>query len=191
MSNKSKRTVSLVLTMVMALIMLSALTSCARQSDEEARAIVCDLIERSYNLNVAYYGSGLPCDENEHVEGEYYAVKRDAPFTIKNDLLIETRAVFSKEIADELISVYVDGAVSYGVVLHPRYITGYDGYLTVYKDYEYVVENVTKYDTSTVQIIKNRKNKIVASVSTSDYSSTIEVTFVFEPDGWRLDSMTY
>ena len=192
MLKMSKKAVKLfALVMVIVLAFPCTLTSCARESDEDARRIACDLVERSYNLNVAYYGSGLACDPSHNVEGGYYAVREDAPFRIKNDLIKETKAVFSERVASDLVSVYIDGTSSYGQVLFPRYITGYDGYLTVYKEYDYVVKKVTKYDTSTLEITKNRRNVIEATVSTSDYSETIEVVLVFEPEGWRIDSPTY
>ena len=189
MSKKAVKIFALV--MVMVLVIPCTLTSCARESEEDAKRIACDLIERSYILNVAYYGSGLECDPSNNVEGKYYAVKESAPIRTRTDLVNETKAVFSKRVADDLIDVYIDGISSYGQVVYARYVTGYDGYLTVYKDYDYVVKNVTKYDTSTLEITKNRRNVIEARVSTSDYSETIDVVLVFEPQGWRIDSPTY
>lgn len=167
------------------------MSSCARQSDEEAHAIACDLLERSYNLNVAYYGQGLPYNSEEQVEGNYYHVADDAPFRVRNDLIVETKAVFSENIATDLIKIYIDGTSSYGVVVYARYITGYDGYLTVYKDYDYVVENVQKYDTSTLEITKNSRKEIKATVKSIDGGSEIELVLVYEVDGWRVDSPTY
>jgi len=188
--NKMKKLISLTLIFVL-LASTFMLASCTRASDDEALEIASDLIERSYNLNVAYYGEGLPCDGEENVAGNYYAVSKAAPFVTRNDLIVETKAVFSENIASSLISVYLDGTSSMGVLVYARYITGPDGYLTVYKDYDNVVENVTKYDTSTVEIVKNKRNEITARVYTASRTESIEVILVHELDGWRIDSPTY
>ncbi len=185
-----KKIVSLILIVVLLCGSL-AMSSCARQSDDEARAIVRDLIERSYNLNVAYYGQGLPYDSENQVEGNYYHVAEDAPFKVRNDLIVETKAVFSDRIATDLIKVYIDGTSSYGVVVYARYITGYDGYLTVYKDYDYILENVQKYNPETIELEKNSRKEIKATVQSYDGTSQIEVVLVYEVDGWRIDSPTY
>lgn len=177
--------------MVLLLASVILLPSCKRQSDEEAYDIACDLLERSYNLNVAYYGEGLPYDEEEQVEGSYYHIAEDSPFKLRSDLIVETKAVFSDRIADDLISVYIDGTSSYGVVLYARYITGYDGYLTVRKDYDNILDEVEKYDTSTLEITKNRRREIKATVKSVDGDSTLEVVLVYEMNGWRIDSPTY
>ena len=176
---------------VLLLISVVLLPSCKRQSDEEAYAIACDLLERSYNLNVAYYGEGLAYDEDELVEGSYYHVSMDAPFTRRSDLINETKAVFSERIASDLVDVYIDGTASLGVVLYARYITGYDGYLTVRKDYDNILDEVEKYDASTLEIKKNNRREIRATVQNVDKTAEIEVVLVYEVDGWRLDSPTY
>jgi hypothetical protein len=176
---------------VLLLSSIVLLPSCKRQSDEEAYAIACDLLERSYNLNVAYYGEGLAYDEDELVEGSYYHVSMDAPFTRRSDLINETKAVFSERIASDLVDVYIDGTASLGVVLYARYITGYDGYLTVRKDYDNILDEVEKYDTSTLEIKKNNRREIRATVQNVDKTAEIEVVLVYEANGWRVDSPTY
>ena len=167
------------------------LTSCTREDDESALKIARDLMERVYILNEAYYGEGLPYDEDEHADGNYYYVTEDAPIRTRNDLIVQTKEIFSSAIATSLISVYLDGTSSLGVVVFARYLTGASGYLTVYKDYDNVVKNVTKYDTSTLVITKNSRNKIVFEISTADLSKSTEVELVWERAGWRINSPTY
>lgn len=186
----ARKIISALMVLVMAIGSLS-LIACTRVTDEEATEIVSDLTLRSYNLNVAYYGKGLPCDEELSVGGGYYTVAEDATFRIRNDLIVETRAVFSENVANSLISVYLDGVVSLGVSQYARYITGPDGFLTAKMDYDYVVEEITQYDVSTIEIIKNKKNEIIAEITSVDGAQTIEVVLVYEPEGWRIDSPTY
>ena len=187
---KIKHILKITILCIAVLALVLPATSCSRQDNAQSAEIVKDLIERSYTLNVVYYGTGLPIDEEKHIEGEYYEVASDAPFRIRNDLIVETKAVFSRELAEGLLGAYLDGYSNMGVVVYARYLTGPDGYLTAYKGYDNVSDEITKYDTSTVQIIKNRKNKIVASVSTADGSEKIEVTLIYENDAWRIDSPT-
>ena len=190
MKSQIKKSLKFVLACVILFALVLPFASCERQDEAQSIEIVKDLIERSYTLNVVYYGEGLPCDAEKQVEGEYYEVTEDAPFRIRNDLIVETRAVFSEDIALGLLGAYLDGYSNMGVVVYARYLTGPDGYLTVYKDYKNVNDQITKYDTSSVQIIKNRKNKIVASVTSVDGGETIEVTLIYENDAWKLDSAT-
>jgi hypothetical protein len=190
MKSQIKKSLKFVLACVILFALVLPFSSCERQDEAQSIEIVKDLIERSYTLNVVYYGEGLPYDAEKQVEGEYYEVTEDAPFRIRNDLIVETRAVFSEDIALGLLGAYLDGYSNMGVVVYARYLTGPDGYLTVYKDYKNVNDQITKYDTSSVQIIKNRKNKIVASVTSEDGGETIEVTLIYENDAWKLDSAT-
>lgn len=190
MKSQIKKSLKFVLACVILFALVLPFASCERQDEAQSIEIVKDLIERSYTLNVVYYGEGLPYDAEKQVEGEYYEVTEDAPFRIRNDLIVETRAVFSEDIALGLLGAYLDGYSNMGVVVYARYLTGPDGYLTVYKDYKNVNDQITKYDTSSVQIIKNRKNKIVASVTSEDGGETIEVTLIYENDAWKLDSPT-
>ena len=190
MKSQIKKSLKFVLACVILFALVLPFASCERQDEAQSIEIVKDLIERSYTLNVVYYGEGLPYDAEKQVEGEYYEVTEDAPFRIRNDLIVETRAVFSEDIALGLLGAYLDGYSNMGVVVYARYLTGPDGYLTVYKDYKNVNDQITKYDTSSVQIIKNRKNKIVASVTSVDGGETIEVTLIYENDAWKLDSPT-
>ena len=190
MKSQIKKSLKFVLACVILFALVLPFASCERQDEAQSIEIVKDLIERSYTLNVVYYGEGLPYDEEKQVEGEYYEVTEDAPFRIRNDLIVETRAVFSEDLALGLLGAYLDGYSNMGVVVYARYLTGPDGYLTVYKDYKNVNDQITKYDTSSVQIIKNRKNKIVASVTSVDGGETIEVTLIYENDAWKLDTPT-
>jgi hypothetical protein len=190
MKSQIKKSLKFVLACVILFALVLPFASCERQDEAQSIEIVKDLVERSYTLNVVYYGEGLPYDAEKQVEGEYYEVTEDAPFRIRNDLIVETRAVFSEDIALGLLGAYLDGYSNMGVVVYARYLTGPDGYLTVYKDYKNVNDQITKYDTSSVQIIKNRKNKIVASVTSVDGGETIEVTLIYENDAWKLDSAT-
>jgi hypothetical protein len=61
----------------------------------------------------------------------------------------------------------------------------------VRKDYDNILDEVEKYDTSTLEIKKNNRREIRATVQNVDKTAEIEVVLVYEADGWRLDSPTY
>jgi hypothetical protein len=187
-----------ILLLILALLLVTgALCSCKRVEDDEALAIVKDLVDRSYVLNQIYYGDGLPHNPDEHYYGDYYYVAEDAPYNVKNDILVETKAVFSKQIADELIDIYFTGTKSYGMVVQPRYMSGATGFLTVNTKYENVVKRVYKYDTSRLEITKIKRNeiraKVPAIVGEGEAPFEIEVFVTYDKDlgVWRLDSPTY
>lgn len=191
-----KRLLLLVLALLLA---TGALSSCARVEDDEAKAIVADLLDRAYHLNVIYYGEGLPYDEDERYQGNYYYVAEDAPYRVRNDLLVETKAVFSKSMANDIIKTYFDGTASLGVPIYARYITGESGYLTVLKDYDSAVDKVYKYDTTKIEIKRNKKNEIKATVpaiipegdTASPFEIEVIITYSEDLGGWRIDSPTY
>lgn len=191
-----RRYVAIILTL---LFVLGAFCSCARIDDDGAKTLVADLMTRAYVLNEIYYGEGLPYNEDEHYQGNYYYVTEDAKYRIRNDLLVETKAVFSPSMADEIIKIYFSGTQSLGVPIYARYMVGETGYLVVDKDYKNSVPRVYQYDTSTIEIKKIKRNEIKATIkaiipegdTTAPFSIEVVLTYSKDLDGWRIDSPTY
>lgn len=190
-----------ILSLIIALLLVTgALCSCKRvDGKNEAYDIVKDLIDRSYALNQVYYGEGLPHNPDEHYDGDYYYVSEDSAYRVRNDLLVETKAVFSSDIANELIEIYFSGKNSYGMVIYARYVTGATGFLAVNPNYENPVPKVYKYDTSKLKITKIKRNEIRATVpaiieqgdNTAPFEIEVVVTYEKGVGEWRLDSPTY
>ena len=190
-----------ILSLIIALLLVTgALCSCKRvDGKNEAYRIVKDLVDRSYALNQVYYGEGLPHNPDEHYDGDYYYVSADSAYRVRNDLLVETKAVFSKKIADELIEIYFSGKDSYGMLIYARYVVGETGFIAVNPDYDNIVDHVYKYDTSRLKITKIKRNEIRATVpaiieqgdTTAPFEIEVVVIYEKEIGQWRLDSPTY
>ena len=59
--------------------------------------------------------------------------------------------------------------------------------LTVMRDYS--AREITQYDYSTIKIEKCKKNKIVATILSTE-NEVVEIYLIKELNGWRLDSAT-
>jgi len=177
--------------LLVSLICLS-LTSCGEKvSEAEATTIVEDLEKASCELNDIYYGKGL--DYEKSPDGEYDSiyshVSMDEIYVTEEILSLRTKEIFSASYANSIIEYAFN--MSVGVVggsgSYQRYITGSDGFLTVYRDYK--VMEITEYDFKTVKIEKIKRRKITATINSTE-NEEVEVIIVKEANGWRLDSAT-
>lgn len=180
------------------LLVTGAICSCARvEGENEALDIVKDLVDRSYSLNQIYYGVGLPADMNNHYIGDYYYVREDSAYTVRNDILVETKRIFTQRMADDMMDIYFAGTESLGVALYARYMVGETGFLAVNVNYDNPVKKVYKYDTTKITIEKIKRNEIIATlpalIEEGEQPFDIEVVVKYnkEEGEWRLDSPTY
>lgn len=177
--------------LILALTFALSLVSCDNKvSNEEALEMVKKFLDESYELNEIYYGKGLDYQKNE--DGEYnniYSpVLRNQPYVTESILRAKTQDVFSASLANSIISYHFN--LTQGVAggsNYPRYFTGSDGYLTVYRDYKVI--DITEYDYSTIEIKKIKRKEIKATVVSTE-NEIVDVVLVLEKDGWRLDSIT-
>ena len=186
-----KRKILSVFTAVILLLALAALSSCSgKVSEEEAISEVTRLVKESYELNVIYFGDGLPYEDDGDERNLYAPVAEDAPFVTKEALTYKTRTVFSKDYAASMIETAFQGGVApNGVsVLYARYIVSSDGKLTVYKRIKGI--EVNEYDYSTVSITKISKKFIEAKITAKD-GEVVEVILINQNGEWRIDSPTY
>ncbi len=189
-----KRIIALVLMVIFAISLVPCLISCKRVKDDEAREIIKELVESSYDLNVIYFGTGLRHELTEEDTGDYIRVSEDALYTTKKPLVEKTKEIFSADYAQDIISsafVGAGGGIS-STASYARYIEDVDGILTIRRD-SVVVDAIAEYDYSTIKIIKNSKNLIIARIQTSNLESNTEVQmqFVYEDGAWKIDSATY
>ena len=187
-----KKFISFILCIILLISSSLILTSCNKKvSETEAIMIVEDLVKASYELNEIYYGKGL--DYEKSIDGEYDSiyshVSLDEIYVTQEILSIRTREVFSASYANSIIDYAFNmslGGVG-GSGSYQRYITGSDGFLTVYRDYK--VMDITEYDYTSIKIEKIKRRKITATVMSTE-NEAVEVVIVKESSGWRLDSAT-
>ena len=83
-----KRKILSVFTAIILLLIAATLVSCSgKVSKEEAAAEVTRLVEESYELNVIYFGKGLPYEDDGDDKSLYAPVAEDAAFTTKEELI--------------------------------------------------------------------------------------------------------
>ena len=182
------------LMVILAISLVPALASCKRVDDNEAKEIITELVSESYALNEIYFGKGLKHEITEDDKGDYIRVSEDALYTKKKPLVDKTKEIFSEGYAQGIISsafVGNSGGID-STAAYARYVEDFDGVLTILRD-SVVVEEIAKYDFSTIRIIKNSKNLIIARITTSNLDKSIEVQiqFVYENEAWKIDSATY
>ena len=177
---------------VLAILTVACTVSCKSVEDKDAILIANNLIQKSYELNVIYFGEGLDAQEPETEDDLYAPVRGSSNYTSKLPLVERTREIFSTDYSSDIIKTAFEGemgAVGSSAV-YARYIE-YDGYLSVRRDIDGI--EVAKYDYSTTELIKNSKKFIRVKIKTTNLEKNefVEITLINEENGWRIDSATY
>lgn len=186
-----KRKILCVLAVFVIMLVASALTSCSgKLSEEEAISEVTRLVKESYELNVIYFGEGLPFTDDGNNINLYAPVDENAPFITKEALAYKTRTVFSKDYAASMMQTafYGEQGADGVTALYARYIVDSDGTLTVYKKINGI--EVNQYDYSTISVTKISRNFIKANITSTD-GETVTVILIYQDGAWRIDSATY
>ena len=188
-----KRITSLIMVIMLMATTAISMSACKKKvSEEEAIALVADLVSRSYDLNVVYYGEGLRYDDSGNPNDIYMPVSTFEKYTLRSKLIEDTRAVFTSSYAQSLIDMAFYGVASEinQNAIQSRYmVQGDDEWLYINKNYEPVVEEVSVFDYSTIEITKISKRFIEANI-TNTKGKVVEVVLVNEDGTWKLDSTT-
>ena len=199
------------------IITILALTACSPSVDEgEIKDALGELIPKSEELNVIYFGEGLPlASDRELVEAfyntfdsdvemiNYHPVSPDCGYTSEDDIRAATLEVFTEDYAEFLfdrafvgisttISEGTDSAVTQSAV-YAMYLMQ-NGTLTVRLNLASdSIPLGRTYDIDTARIIKVRNNYVIVSVLSEldGEKEEIELRVVMTENGWRLDSPTY
>lgn len=199
------------------LILLVSCVSCgtAKMSEEEAEAIVKPLIEASHELNVIFFGEGLPAATDEELAADtsanaavriqasnysYAPVSYSSKYQTEAELREATEKVFSKSYSNEIYDrVFVGFSTEYddeagidSVTVYARYIENY-GILTVAKSIDIMYKG-RQYDYSTLKVEKSGKYYILITIDTISPDNEVipaKLQIVKESNTWRLNSPTY
>ena len=102
-----------IILVIMALALIFTATSCFKPkpvevSDEQIREVLSHLLPASEELNVIYYGEGLPT--REAVEGAVYLeLAPEAKYKTADELRAATFKVFSNDLATQMYTIGVQG----------------------------------------------------------------------------------
>lgn len=184
-----------------ALFMLTALlvlcfSSCTQQvSDEEARALLSELIPKAEYLNEAFWGSGLPAkggaayDSASALSSQYCEVAPDCPYQTLSQLYSAAAEIYSSEYMKIISESAFDGSDD----IQPRYSENSDGVLTVdLSNAGFELSTVLYPEKATV---KRCSFGVLEVAVPCDFRGEPDddyiITLVDEDGVWKLDSPTY
>jgi len=195
------------------LLVISAtvtLSSCSGKAPniEDVNERFVYLIEESKELNVIFFGTGLPIYRrdgelserqmvyyNDKVSGYNKVLLDNSEYLSIDDIKASADKIFSDEYLSELYESAFDGIM----------VNDSNAYVRFYDNTEWLYQNINAgefslseriYDYSTMEIVKPSNSKYV-TVSIESYTlkdpkrRTVDLTFVYENGDWFLDSPTY
>ena len=188
-----------------AVIILASLFSCGATYDEgEIKAAAAELIEASYDINVIYFGEGLPTAETpDDYVMKHLEIAEDSPYHTEEEIKEATLAVYSEDYSTFLFEKAFSGfsvdlgdedSVDSAEIIDARYVE-YGGRLVVLPiDEEDVMKLDRTYDTDKIEVIKQRNGNVtirVPSYVDGKAAGDVTLTVVKTDAGWRLDTPTY
>ncbi len=203
-----KRILSAVLIIMMLFVSL-CIQSCAGNAPEldEVRDRFIWLIENSKEINVLFFGEGLPTYEREALLSDELGIYYDDVNTTYDKVMELTRYKSSDEMRSAAERVYSEAYLS------AIYETAFEGYLTgstsaylrFYEESDWMYQNIYApdydlseriYDYSSIELIKPSNGDYV-NITIDTYTladrniRTISLSFAYERGNWYLDSPTY
>ncbi len=182
----------------------SSFVSCSpplKISDEEAVKVLTELVPKSYDINVIFFGSGLPAVEEayeeEHASTAYFKVKEDCGYSSVNDIKEAAEKVYSSRYLE---GVYVaafqgvtaessDGMVDMSLSARYKEIGG-ELMVNVSADVKNIREQLSVVSAEVTK--KTSKYVIVSATVTEDGKELVmDIYLTLENGVWLLDSPTY
>ena len=204
-----KRIVAAVLTALLIVALVFPLASCSKKAPEidGIKERLVYLVEESKELNVLFFGSGLPVYRrdselserkmvyfNDKISG-YDRVMENSAYMSVEEIKVAAKSVYSEEYSSEIFESATDGIMLGETTAYVRF----------YDNGEWLHQNVNIndfkvderiYDYSTMKIIDPSSadyiNVSVESYSISDkVRRVVYLSFIYENGNWYLDSPTY
>lgn len=165
------------------------------------------LIEESKELNVLFFGNGLPVYRKDDILtdrkmvyfngdiGGYERVMENTAYLSIDEMKAAAESIYSDDYLSEIYESAFDGIM----------VGNSNAYVRFYDNGEWIYQNVNKgnftlneriYDYSTMEIVEPSTSDYI-NVSLESYSisdgerRTVYLSFVYEDDNWYLDSPTY
>ena len=192
------------LVLLLSLVLTVSMFSCSKPkplkiSEEEAYEVLCDLVPRSYEFNVIFFGEGLPHEHGEYEDTTYVEVDLgESKYSSIPEIKVEVERVYSKRY---LKSIYVNMFVgskttsSDGLLdndVSPRY-KEIEGKLMIDASYDEVNIMGKLTVVSTAVVKKTPKYVSVDAVCQDENGNEINKRFflTLENGVWLLDGPTY
>ena len=201
-----KSIISIVLVLLIVVLGMSSCSGSAPKIDEVRDRIVY-LIEGSKEINILFFGSGLPIYRRDGLIETELGVYYEDEYTAYNKVMENTRFKGIDDMKKAAERVYSEN------YLDAIYETAFEGYMTgsssAYmrfletSDWMYQSISATDfdlseriYDYSSMEIVKPSNGEYM-NVTIDSYSlrdkkvKTITLSFIYERGNWYLDSPTY
>ena len=192
------------LVLLLSLVLTVSMFSCSKPkplkiSEEEAYEVLCDLVPRSYEFNVIFFGEGLPHEHGAYEDTTYVEVDLgESKYSSIPEIKVEVERVYSKRY---LKSIYVNMFVgskttsSDGLLdndVSPRY-KEIEGKLMIDASYDEVNIMGKLTVVSTAVVKKTPKYVSVDAVCQDENGNEINKRFflTLENGVWLLDGPTY
>ena len=211
---------NLFLALVLTLICSVFLVSCKEEvkyDEAEIKAALTELLPRSYELNVVYFGEGLPISEDRELLDKFYnsfdsdveminyhPVSADCPYQTESALRDATLAVFTEDYSEYLFQrafagisgqlQNIEGETVTHSAMYAMYIEQ-NGVLTVRLNLADEAIPLGREFSVDEMTVKSQKRGVVVVEMPTYYNGEldfyVEVRLVMTENGWRLDSPTY
>lgn len=191
-------------------ILILSFTSCSKEeppSLEDVKDRFVYLIEESKELNILFFGAGLPVYKRDDVISDrrqiyfkddvygYDLITEYSKYRSMEQIKNDAEKVFSSEYLTAIYESAIDGVM---VGEDSAYIRFYDNGDSLYQNTYATDFNINEriYDYSTMKIIEPSSSSYV-NVSIDTYSiedgvyTTVSLSFAYENGNWYLDSPTY
>ena len=201
-----KSIISIVLVLLIVVLGMSSCSGSAPKIDEVRDRIVY-LIEGSKEINILFFGSGLPIYRRDGLIETELGVYYDDEYTAYNKVMENTRFKSIDDMKKAAERVYSEN------YLDAIYETAFEGYMTgsssAYmrfletSDWMYQSISATDfdlseriYDYSSMKIVKPSNGEYL-NITIDTYTlrnkkvKTITLSFIYERGNWYLDSPTY
>ncbi|MBO5312606.1 MAG: hypothetical protein J6B29_01440 [Clostridia bacterium] len=179
---------------VMLILILSiSMAGCSKISEDEAKSIVNDLVEKSYDLNDIYFGKGLNYVDSGNPNAIYMVVDVKERYITKKALAEATYAVFSQDYAQDMIDTAfygVQSEINQGSVQARYRVYDEDDLIHVNKNYTTRIDKISAYKPELTKITKISSRFIDATLIT-EQGEERSVSMIKEDGQWRLDDSTY
>ena len=193
-----------IFTLLFALLLAVSLFSCSKPkpleiSDEEALEVLCDLVPRSYEFNVIFFGEGLPHEGGDYDETNYVEIELvKSKYSSIPQIKVEVEKVYSKRYLRSIyINMFVgsktsgkDGLLDNDV--SPRYKV-IDGRFMIDASYD-EIEIMGRLTVVSATVVKKTPRYVsVDAVCQDENGNEIEKRFflTLENGVWLLDGPTY
>lgn len=199
-----------VLSLILILSATLSMSSCSGKAPniDDVKERFVYLIEESKELNVIFFGTGLPIYRrdgelserqmvyyNDKVSGYNKVLLENSEYLSIDDMKAAADLVFSDDYLSELYESAFEGIMT----------SDANAYVRFYDNTEWLYQNISAgefalseriYDYSTMEIVKPSNSKYV-TISIESYTlkdatrRSIDLSFVYENGNWFLDSPTY